>query len=718
MANYVESLKYKMKETYPSEIYEGVLLKALEVADNCHKGQKRSSGEDYIIHPILVAEILIDFSLDYSTIAAALLHDVLEDTAMTESQLREMFGDEITSLVIGVTNLDKINFRSKEEEQAENFRKMFFAMAKDIRVLLIKLADRLHNMRSLKYLSRPRQIAMAQETLDIYSQLAGRLGISQIKIELEDLCLKYLDSEKYYTLVELIDTKLDERKRLVSLVVNEIEAMLNASEINGEVFGRPKHLYSIYKKMHNKNLSFEEIYDMIAVRVIVNSIDECYEVLGKIHKRWKPIPGRIKDYIATPKPNLYQSLHTTVVTNYGQPFEIQIRTHEMHRTAEYGIAAHWLYKEKRQTTTELDSRLAWLREIMEDEGDLKDSVDFLTNIKGTLYNQEVLVFTPKGDVRSLPVGSTPIDFAYRVHSAVGNKMTGAIVNSKIVPITYQLVTGDVIEIITNPQSKGPSWDWLKIAKTSSARGKIRQFFKREMKEENVKRGKAMLEKEAKRRGFNLNELLTNEGREHIFNRLSFQNDDEMYASVGYGAVKVNQVILKLIDKYLKDIEKNTPQEFVSQAPKNNVNDLGVVVKGNTGLLVKLAKCCSPVPGDELIGFISRGRGITIHRADCPNVKGMEKERLIECNWSTKSEGKSFAVSLQINAIDHVGLLSEITSTITNMRLSLTAINARLNKNSSCTINITVVLKELSDLEVVKKKLSMIKGVQEVFRQTN
>ena len=719
MNDCITELKNKINATYAPDV-AAKIYEALDVAIAAHSGQKRSSGEDYIIHPVHVAEILVDYGLDYETISAALLHDVVEDTPVTEEEIRKQFGDEICELVVGVTKLNKINFTSKEEEQAENFRKMFFAMAKDIRVLLIKLADRLHNMRSLSYLSRERQIAMAKETLEIYAKLAGRLGISKIKSELEDLCLKYLEPEKYYTLVELINTSLDERQKLVSLVVNELEGLLNESGIKGEVFGRPKHLYSIYKKMKGKHLAFEEIYDLIAVRVIVNSIDECYEVLGKIHNRWKPIPGRIKDYIATPKPNMYQSLHTTVVTNYGQPFEIQIRTYEMHRTAEYGIAAHWKYKEKRTDNSDLDTRLSWIRELMEDEGDLKDSVEFLKSVKGDLYAIETLVFTPKGDVISLPAGSTPIDFAYKIHSGVGNKMTGAIVNSKMFPISYELKTGDVVEIITNPNSKGPSWDWLKICKSNGTKGKIRQFFKHEMKDENIKRGKAMLELEAKRRGFALSDLMTEEGLKLVFEKLSFQSTDEMFAAVGYGAVKVNQVILKLTDLYLKTIERQKPQEYAAVAPKARTsNDTGVVVKGSTDLLVKLAKCCSPVPGDEIIGFISRGRGITIHRADCPNIKGMEPERLIEASWNTNAtEAKPFDVTLQIVAIDIVGLLAEVTSVISSLKIPVLALSERTDKNKDAIITLTVQVTTLSSLDMLKTKLESISGVKQVFRTTN
>lgn len=719
MNDCITELKNKIAATYPAEIADKI-YSALDVAVKAHDGQKRSSGEDYIIHPVHVAEILVDYGLDYETISAALLHDVIEDTDVTEEEIRKQFGNEITELVAGVTKLNKINFTSKEEEQAENFRKMFFAMAKDIRVLLIKLADRLHNMRSLSYLSRERQLAMAQETVEIYAKLAGRLGISRIKSELEDLCLKYLEPEKYYTLVELINASLEERNKLVTLVVKEIEDLLAESGIKGEVFGRPKHLYSIYKKMKEKHLAFEEIYDLIAVRVIVNSIDECYEVLGKIHNRWKPIPGRIKDYIATPKPNMYQSLHTTVVTNYGQPFEIQIRTYEMHRTAEYGIAAHWKYKEKRTDNSDLDTRLSWIRELMEDEGDLKDSVEFLKSVKGDLYALETLVFTPKGDVISLPAGSTPIDFAYKIHSGVGNKMTGAIVNAKMVPISYELKTGDVVEVITNPNSKGPSWDWLKICKSNSAKGKIRQFFKHEMKDENIKRGKAMLDLEAKRRGFALSDLMTEDGMNIVFEKLSFQSADEMFAAVGYGAVKVNQVILKLTDHYLKTIERQKPQEFTSVAPRtSSSNESGVVVKGSTDLLVKLAKCCSPVPGDAIIGFISRGRGITIHRADCPNVKGMEPERLIEADWNENmASSKPFDVTLQIVSADIVGLLALITAEISAMKIPVVNLSARTDKNKGAIITLTVQITKLSALDALKTKIEGISGVKEVFRTTN
>ena len=466
-----------------------MLIRAYHYAEEAHSGQKRASGEAYFIHPCAVAQILIELGLDSATVAAAFLHDVIEDTPATEDDIRAEFGEEVLELVSGVTKLDKIVFKSREEEEAENFRKIFVAMAKDIRVIIIKLADRLHNMRSLNFLSKERQIKMAQETLDIYTPLAGRLGISQIKCELEDLCLKYLEPEAYEFLVENIHQKLYERHNFVDFVVKEIKNILEESKIEGEVFGRPKHFYSIYKKMKTQNKTLDQIYDLTAVRVIVGTVDECYEVFGKIHKRWKPIPGRIKDYIATPKANMYQSLHTTVVTNFGQPFEIQIRTFEMHRTAEFGIAAHWKYKEKKTEDSAFTEKLSWIREVLDWEGGLKDSKDFLQSLKTELYSNELLVFTPKGKVISLPKDATPIDFAYAIHSEVGNRCTGARVNAKMVPLNSTLQTGDVVEIITSANSKGPSWDWLKIVKSSSARAKIKQFFKREMKDENIKLGR-------------------------------------------------------------------------------------------------------------------------------------------------------------------------------------------------------------------------------------
>ena len=536
----------KINENY-GEADRQLLLKAYHYAEEMHKNQKRASGEPYFTHPCAVAEILIDLGMDTPSVAAAFLHDVIEDTPATAEDIKKNFGDEILTLVEGVTKLDKIRFQTREEEDAENFRKIFVAMANDVRVIIIKLADRLHNMRSLNFLSQERQQRIARETLDIFTPLAGRLGISQIKCELEDLCLKYLDPEAYEYLTANIHQRLEERQNFVDLVVAQLQEMLKEDNIQGEVFGRPKHFYSIYRKMKNKGLTLDQIYDLTAVRVIVNTTEECYEVLGKIHKRWKPVPGRIKDYIATPKPNMYQSLHSTVVTNFGQYFEIQIRTFEMHKMAEYGIAAHWKYKEQKSGETNFDQRLSWIRDVMDWQGSLNDSKEFVDSLKNDLYSNELLVFTPHGKVISLPPASTPVDFAYAIHSEVGNKCVGAKVNGKIVPLNSTLKTGDVVEVLTSTTTKGPSWDWLKFVKSGSAKAKIRQFFKKEMKEENAKTGRAMLEAEAKRRGYNLNDLLTEESFKKLSNKLVFANVDEMMASVGYGAVSVNQIIYKLID---------------------------------------------------------------------------------------------------------------------------------------------------------------------------
>ncbi len=691
-----------------------MLIRAYHYAEQAHSGQKRASGEAYFIHPCAVAKILMELGLDSATVAAAFLHDVIEDTPVTEEDIRTNFGEEILELVSGVTKLDKIVFKSREEEEAENFRrnKMIFVamMAKDIRVIIIKLADRLHNMRSLNFLSKERQVKMAQETLDIYTPLAGRLGISQIKW-LEDLCLKYLEPEAYEFLVENIHQKLYERHNFVDFVVKEIKNILDESKIEGEVFGRPKHFYSIYKKMKAQNKTLDQIYDLTAVRVIVNTVDECYEVFGKIHKRWKPIPGRIKDYIATPKANMYQSLHTTVVTNFGQPFEIQIRTFEMHRTAEFGIAAHWKYKEKKSEDSAFTERLSWIREVLDWEGGLKDSKDFMQSLKTELYSNELLVFTPKGKVISLPKDATPIDFAYAIHSEIGNRCVGARVNSKIVPLNSTLQTGDVVEIITSSNSKGPSWDWLKIVKSSSARAKIKQFFKREMKEENIKIGKSMLEAEAKHRGYNLSDILTEESFAKISEKFSFFSQDEMFASVGYGAITVNQVLFKLIDFYRKEI----PKKPVYHGGGENEAG-GVIVKGMSGLLTRFAGCCNPVPGDEIVGFVSRGRGVVIHRADCPNIKNLEAEegRILPAEWTATSGGR-FIAGIVIKAKDQGVALSVLTSVVSDLRLMITGVNSRFDKNKDAVIEANVRLNGKEDIDLLIKKIRSDERITEVYR---
>lgn len=689
-------------------------LKAYDFAKKAHENQKRASGEEYFIHPCTVAGILVDLGLDAATVAAAFLHDVIEDTPISEGDIKQEFGDEVLTLVLGVTKLDRIEFTSLEEEQAENFRKLFVAMAKDIRVIIIKLADRLHNMRSLNFLSAERQQRMARETLEIYAPLAGRLGISQIKCELEDLCLKYLEPDFYEYLSINIEERVKEGYSLTDHVVAELNQMLTDSGIKGEVFGRRKHLYSIYRKMKEKGKTLDQIFDLVAIRVIVNTVDECYEIFGKIHNKWKPVPGRIKDYIATPKPNMYRSLHTTVVTNYGRVFEIQIRTYEMNHAAEYGIAAHWKYKEKKEGD-ELDTRLSWIREVMEWQGGLKDSKEFLNSLKGDVYSSEVLVFTPKGDVISLPKGATPLDFAYHIHSAIGNKCVGAKVNSKMVPLSSELQVGDVVEVITSQNSKGPSWDWLKIVKSPSARVKIKQFFKREMKDENVKTGKSMLDAEAKHRGYNMSDLLTEESFLVLSNKMSFSNVDEMYASIGYGAVSAGQVIVKLIDFY----RKTRPQEHIRDIPTGRKSQTGgVVVKGMSNLLVRFAGCCNPVPGDEIIGFISRGRGVTVHRKDCTNLNNVEEDRLIEVSWENQTAA-AFNAEIKVIGNAQTDILFAVAAATSELQLEIVSTNGRTDaKSGRVIVDFTIRLKDKAALDRLITKLKQDKRVIDVFRATS
>ena len=694
-----------------------MLIRAYEYAKQAHANQKRASGEPYFIHPCAVAEILMGLGLDAATIAAALLHDVIEDTDATAEDIKREFGDEVLGLVNSVTKLEKIVFKSKEDENAENFRKIFVAMAKDVRVIIIKLADRLHNMRSLNFLSYERQQRMAKETLDIYTPLAGRLGISQIKCELEDLCLKYLDPEAYEYLVYNIRQKVSERQEFVNNIVAEIKDLMKSEGVEGEVFGRPKHFYSIYKKMKNKGKTLDQIYDLTAVRVIVKTIGECYTVLGRIHVRWSPIPGRIKDYIATPKPNKYQSLHTTVMTRYGQPFEIQIRTEEMHRVAEFGIAAHWKYKEGRteEETTDVESRLTWLREVMEWQGDLKDSKEFINALKTELYSHELLVFTPRGKVISLPPEATPIDFAYAIHSEVGNHCTGARVNSKIVPLNTTLEVGDVVEIITSPNSKGPSRDWLKFIKSSSAKAKIRQFFKNELKEENIRVGQIKLEEEAKKKGFTLSTLLTEESFQRISERFSFNEQEEMFAAVGYGSISVNQILFKLIDFYRKE----TPAAFEVHSTGAGKSTGGVLVNGQAGMLLRFAGCCSPVPGDEIVGYTSRGRGVVIHRTDCPNMRGVEAGRLLPASWQIAAGAKArFNANISIRAADQGGALSVLSQVVSDMKLSITAVNGRIDKNRDAILEASVSLSDISEVDLLIKKMKADKRIYDVHRITS
>ena len=711
----IENLKSKIRHYYPNDT--AIILRAFKLAQDAHEGQYRASGRPYITHPCVVCDILIDLGFDVATLCAALLHDTVEDTYVTDQQLRDEFGEEIANLVQGVTKLDKLQFASKEEEQAENIRKMFFAMAKDIRVIIIKLADRLHNMRSLHYLSERRQQAMAKETIDIFAPLAGRLGISQIKCELEDLCLKYLDEEAYEYLSENIAMKKEERQSLVDTVIFELSNMLKEIGVVGEISGRTKHFYSIYKKMKNQGKSLDEIYDMTAVRVIVDSVKDCYNVLGSIHAAWKPLPGRIKDYIAVPKPNMYQSLHTTVITNLGSPFEIQIRTKEMHKVAEYGIAAHWKYKEG-AFEKGVSDKINWIKEVVENDAEHKDSKEFLASIKQDIsLGNEVFVFTPKGAVKILQTGATALDFAYAVHSEVGHKCVGAKVNSKLVPIGHVLENGDIVEILTSSNSKGPSRDWLKIVVSSSAKSKIRQFFKKELKEEHIKNGKLMLEKEAKRRGFNWSQLVSPKALETVYRRYMFSEMDEMYASVGYGSITTNQVLIKLIDYYKKHVEKVVIDGEVVYKPKQSSKANSVIIKGYDDLLIRFSKCCSPVPGDKIVGYISRGRGITIHLADCHAVKTLEKERLVEAEWSQDVTGASFSASLQVLCEDKGVVFADLTKIITNQNLPIISFNARKDKNHNIVAVFAVEIKDHKQLNQLIDKIRAYPNTLDVFRTT-
>lgn len=711
----MKSVIDKINENY-SEADRQLLVKAYRYAEKMHENQKRASGEPYFTHPCAVAEILVDLGLDTPTVAAAFLHDVIEDTAATADDVKREFGVEIYNLVEGVTKLDQIKFHSHEEEDAENFRKIFVAMAKDVRVIIIKLADRLHNMRSLNYLSNERQQRIAKETLGIFTPLADRLGISQVKCELEDLCLKYLEPEAYEYLVTNINQKREERQRFVDTVVAQLKKMLDENGIKGDVVGRPKHFYSIYRKMKNKGLTLDQIYDLTAVRVIVDKIEECYEVLGIIHKTWKPVPGRIKDYIATPKRNMYQSLHTTVVTDFGQFFEIQIRTSDMHKMAEYGIAAHWKYKEQKAgSETAFDQRLSWIRDVMDWQGSVETSKEFIDSLKNDLYATELLVFTPHGKVISLPLDATPVDFAYAIHSEVGNKCVGAKVNGKIVQLNSTLKTGDVVEILTSANSKGPSWDWFKFVKSGSAKAKIKQFFKHAMKDENVKMGKSMLEAEAKRRGYALADLLTDESFAKLSEKMVYTSVDEMMASIGYGAVGVNHIVNKLIDFYRREQPLQMPKadtENLRHTPAGSVS-----VKGMEGLLVRFAHCCNPVPGDAIVGFVSRGRGVIVHRKDCPNLKDYEADRIQPASWTGDAE-QGFLAGIKIIADDDAGLTAFITSEISSMQLYMTQINGRVGKDGKAVFLISVKLNKLSDLDLLIKHLKRDKHIIDVFRTTN
>ncbi len=697
---------------------EGVekVRRAYELCREAHSGQTRLSGEPYYIHPVAVAQILANMGMDAETITAGLLHDVIEDTKYNYDDIRNMFGDDVALLVDGVTKLKKIKYVSREDQQVENLRKMFFAMAKDIRVILIKLADRLHNMRTLKYMPPEKQRIISKETLDVYAPLAHRLGISKIKCELEDLSLRYLDSVAFYEIAEGLDQKKAERDAYVQLIRDTIETKMNAMGIKSQISGRAKHIYSIFRKMYNQNKTLDEIYDLFAVRIIVNSVSECYAALGMVHEQYKPIPGRFKDYIAMPKPNMYQSLHTTVIGPDGRPFEIQIRTWEMHRVAEQGIAAHWKYKEGVNASNE--KNLAWVDKLLEIQRDADSDEDFMRTLKIDMFADEVFVFTPKGKVISLPMGATPIDFAFYIHTAVGYRMTGAKANTRIVPLDYKLQNGDIVEILTSSTVKGPSRDWLKIVKTSQARNKINAWFKKENREENIERGREAIDREIKRLNYSNLNLLRPEFTEPMLRRYGFNTVDEMFAAVGYGGITSAKIVTRLKESYNQTVKEELPAPEVHSAKPKKHSSNGIEVEGIDNCLVRLSKCCSPVAGDEIIGFITRGRGVSVHRKDCVNVQPENlteemRNRMINCAW-IEPEGQ-YNCDLQIEGPDRGGLLGDVTNVIGDEKLRLVAVNARTTKEKMGIINITVEVSGKSQIDDLVKKLYRIPGIFDVHR---
>ena len=722
----LDDLIRRIRKFHPEDDM-GVVRRAYEFAEKAHANQKRKSGEPYFSHPCAVAVILTDLMLDGTTIAAGLLHDCVEDVeGVTLEVIREQFGQEVELLVDGVTKLNQLNFASREEAQAETLRKMFLAMAKDIRVVLIKLADRLHNMRTLKFQKPERQIPIARETLDIYAPLAHRMGVYTIKWELEDLALRYIDPEGYYELVRLVGMKREEREKLISDVTQQLGAKLREAGIKAEINGRPKHFYSIYKKMKSQNKTFDQINDLIAIRVLVNSQQDCYFVLGVVHTMWPQVPGRFKDYISMPKANMYQSLHTTVV-NQGKPFEVQIRTFDMHRTAEYGIAAHWRYKEGRANENELDQKLSWLRRILDWQSDVRDPGEFGELAKVDLFADEVFVFTPKGDVISLPRGATPLDFAYRIHSAVGNRCIGAKVNGRIVPLAAQLQTGDFVEVMTSANSHGPSRDWLNIVKTSEAKAKIRAWLKREQRDVNIPLGKDMLEKEAKRLGYSMSQLLKGDAPAIIEKRFSAQTLDDIYAMVGFGGLSCAQVVNRLVDEYKKNNKaeeaaaaiaaavKEEPQQ--PQRKQHQSSSNGVIVKGESGMLVRFARCCNPLPGDKIIGYITRGRGVSVHRADCVSLKDpdVEKDRLIEVEWEAQGANATYEAEIRIITYNRTGLLAEISVLLATQEVPVTTITGHAYKDSTYIFHVSIIIKDTQQLNRIIRELQKKPDVIEVSR---
>ena len=729
-----DELIASVKKYHPSTDIS-MIEKAYKIAYEAHEGQKRKSGEPYIIHPLCVAIILADLELDKETIVAGLLHDVVEDTVMTTEEITKEFGAEVALLVDGVTKLGQLSYSAdKVEVQAENLRKMFLAMAKDIRVILIKLADRLHNMRTLKYMKPEKQKEKARETMDIYAPLAQRLGISKIKVELDDLSLKYLEPEVYYDLVEKIALRKTERQKFVDGIVAEVRAHIEKAGIKAQIDGRVKHFFSIYKKMVNQDKTLDQIYDLFAVRIIVDTVKDCYAALGVIHEMYKPIPGRFKDYIAMPKPNMYQSLHTTLIGPGGRPFEIQIRTFEMHRTAEYGVAAHWKYKEASNNggtvnvSKQEEEKLSWLRQILEWQKDMSDGKEFMSLLKSDLdlFAESVYCFTPAGDVKNLPNGSTPIDFAYSIHSAVGNKMIGARANGKLVNIDYVIQNGDRIEIITSQNSKGPSRDWLKIVKSAQAKNKINQWFRNELKEDNITRGKELMAAYCKSRSITLSDLMKPSYMESVMRKYGFRDWDSALAAIGHGGLKEGQVVNKLLDEYNKQHQKEITDEHIMEATEGKEkmriakSGNGIVVKGIHDVAVRFSKCCSPVPGDEIVGFVTRGRGISVHRTDCVNVMNLsetDRARLIEAEWQKSEPDKNerYTVEIKIFGYNRTGLLVDISKIFTERKIDLSSLNCRVNKQGVATILLTFDVQGKEELASLTAKIRQIESVIDIQR---
>ena len=704
-----------------------LVKKAYDLAFEAHKEQKRESGEPYIIHPISVAMILADMGMDTNTIVAGLLHDVIEDTDYTYEDISNIFNVEVANLVDGVTKLGKIKYKSKEEQQADNVRKMLLAMAKDIRVIIIKLADRLHNMRTLKYMKPEKQKKKAQETLDIFAPLAHRLGISKIKWELEDLCLRYIHPEEYYDLVNMIAEKRVEREKFISRIIEELKENLDKANIDSDIEGRPKHFYSIYRKMVNKHKSIEQIFDLTAIRILVNTVKDCYAVLGIVHTIYKPIPGRFKDYIAMPKPNMYQSLHTTVIGSEGKTFEIQIRTFEMHRTAEYGIAAHWKYKSGVTGTDSKDmtfeNKLTWLRDILEWQKEAVDATEFMEGFKLDLFSDEIFVFTPKGVVINLPAGATPIDFAYKIHTDIGNKCVGAKVNGKIVTLDYKLKTGEIVEILTSSSSRGPNIDWLNIANSNQARSKIKQWLRKARREENLERGKEMLEKECKKQSLVFSDLSKGPLYDKLLKRYHLNNVEEIYVAVGEGELLSSTVISKLKENVVKqvteeELNKNIEEQIAkTERQTKKKQSYGVTVKGLNNIMVRFARCCNPVPGDDIAGYITKGRGVSVHRKDCSNFKAIvekQREKVVDVSWGTE-KGTAYVAELEVKAEDRMCLLSDVMLVITDSNLSLLSLNAKSGKNGVANINIQVKIDNIEQLKELMKKIRRLQGILDVYR---